>query len=144
MNARLLHPCRSCAHVKYETNMWWCMLKCMENIYIYSMLNPFEMFQCFRYAVWDNNLYTNYITKHFQGKKSIHFRLRKEHTARATQLSTPMTIASSIYRNAYRIRILHSHFPKWQFNGLFVNGFVSRKMFAFKKRMEENGGERET
>lgn len=46
------------AHVKYETNMWWCMLKCMENIYIYSMHSiRLKCFSVFSLMLWDNNLY---------------------------------------------------------------------------------------
>ena len=46
------------AHVKYETNMWWCMLKMHgKRLYILDASIRLKTFQCFFLMLWDNNLY---------------------------------------------------------------------------------------
>lgn len=130
MNARLLHPCRSCAHVKYETNMWWCMLKCMENIYIYSMRaqSVRNVFSVFLYV--ETIICTNYITK------------RKEQKAAAYVLVNGRTHRLQHTHAHERCKILFPFFQSTSSTDFSSTEWFSRKNAGFRETNEIKQGKR--
>lgn len=97
-----------------------------KHLYILDALSihSLKIFLCSLYAC-ETIICTNYITKHFERTKSIHFRLRNR-----THIE---------HSNAAYVNILHFHFSKWQFNGLFVNGFF-KKNVCFQETNEMEWG----